>query len=147
MRRYFRIARRARREIHQHEVVVGDVLVAARTLEHVAVFFHFGVKVVPAVAVFAHHHFDLQRRAGFLRHVHLVRHVVFAGGDNGFHARRLEAVLEVVFDEQVRGGDDDCAQFMQSEYGNPELIVSLQHQHDPVALFDALCLEIVGGFI
>ena len=45
----------------------------------------------------------------------------------------------------VGGRDGDGADLMQRQDGIPELVVALQHQHDPVAPLDAQGRKVVGG--
>ena len=63
--------------------------------------------------------------------------------DDSADARSLVAVVEVVFDKHVRGGDGDGAELVERHRSDPELPVALQHEHHGVALLDAERLEVV----
>ena len=63
--------------------------------------------------------------------------VAVRGADERLHAGGVEAVFEIMLLELVGGGDGDGAELVQGDHGEPELIVALEHQHDPVSPFDA----------
>ncbi len=67
--------------------------------------------------------------------------------DQGLDAGSVEAVLKVMLLQLVGCGDRDGAQFVQGHHGEPELIVPLEHQHDPVAPLDSQGGEIVGALV
>ena len=70
--------------------------------------------------------------------------VPVGGADDGGNTARLEAVLKVVLQKLIGGGDGDGADLVQSQDGIPELVVALEHQHHPVAPLDAQGGEVVG---
>ena len=131
----FRIAGRAGREEHQHRVVAAGRVVRARVAPGEQAVFR--VKVVPALALAADEHLrQMHARVG-LRDVDLMGRVAVRRTDDRAHARRLEAIGEVVLHELVRRRDGDGAQLVQAEDRKPELIVPLEHQHHAVAALHA----------
>ena len=71
--------------------------------------------------------------------------VSVGGAEDGADPGGIEAVGEIMLLEQVGGGDGNGTQLVEAQDGEPELVVALEHQHHPVALFDAQALEVVGG--
>ncbi len=57
--------------------------------------------------------------------------------DYRFNTRRLESVVKIVLYELICGRNYDCANLVKCKYGEPELIVALEHEHNSVALFNA----------
>ena len=52
-----------------------------------------------------------------------------------------------MLDELIRRGDRDCAELVQRQHCEPELVMPLQNEHDAVAATDAERLEVVGALI
>ena len=77
--------------------------------------------------------------------IHLMGGVAVGGAEDGRDTGGIEAVLEVMLLELVGGGDGDGTQLIQTQHGEPELVVALQHQHDAIALLDTQGLEVVGA--
>ena len=141
--RQLRIAGGAGGEEHQHRVgAAGGVLGPGEVAAEEGVFL---VEVVPALAAAADE--DLLPHLGAFRRrqVDLVGGVAVGGAEDGADVRRMEAVAEVLGLELVGGGDGHGAQLVEAQDGEPELVVALEDEHDPVAPFDAQGLEVVGG--
>ena len=124
-----RIAGRAGREEHEHRIVLARVAPGEQAV--------FRVKVVPALALAADENLrQMHTRVG-LRDVDLMCRVAVRRTDDRAHARRLEAIGEIMLHQLVRRRDGDRAQLMQAEDRKPELIVPLEHQHHAVAALHA----------
>lgn len=74
-----------------------------------------------------------------------MRDIPVRGADDSLDARRVEAVLEVMLDQQIRCRDDDRAEFVERENREPEVVMPLENDHDAVALADSERLEVVRG--
>ena len=98
---------------------------------------------MPALALAADQDLGQAHARRLLAQLDLAGDVAVRGADDGGGAGGLEAVLEIVGEKLVRRGDRDGAQLVQAQDGEPELIVPLEHQHDPVALPDAEGGEVV----
>ena len=130
-----RIAGRAGREEHEHRIVAAGRVVLARVAPGEQAVFR--VKVVPALALAADENLRQMRTRVGLRDVDLMCRVAVRRTDDRAHARRLEAIGEIMLHQLVRRRDGDRAQLMQAEDRKPELIVPLEHQHHAVAALHA----------
>ena len=130
-----RIAGRAGREEHEHRIVAAGRVVLARVAPGEQAVFR--VKVVPALALAADENLRQMRTRVGLRDVDLMCRVAVRRTDDRTHARRLEAIGEIMLHQLVRRRDGDRAQLMQAEDRKPELIVPLEHQHHAVAALHA----------
>ena len=117
----FGVARGAGGEEHEHGIAAaGGVGLAL-----IGVGEGFLVEVVPAQAVLPHHDLHFYTGAVLCGLLRLVGHLTVGGAEDGLHPCRFEAVVEVVFHQQVGGGDDDGAHLMQGGDDEPELVVAL----------------------
>ena len=73
--------------------------------------------------------------------------VARGGSDDGGNAGGFKPVDIILFRQQVGGGDGDRADFMQRQDGEPELVMTLEHQHDHIAFLNAMLDEQVGSLI
>ena len=119
----FGVARGAGGEEHQHGVAAAGGVGLA--LIGVGEGFHFLVEVVPAQAVLPHHDLHVHRGTVLGGLVRLVGHLAVGGAQNGLDPGGLKAVVEVVLHQQIGGGDDDSAHFVQGGDDKPELVVAL----------------------
>lgn len=97
------------------------------------------------VLVLAGENLKLERLAARSGEVDLMSDVAVSGTDDSLDSGGVEAVLEVVLDQQVCRRNDDRAELMQCDYCIPEVVVTLEDYHDAVALADAERLKIVRG--
>ena len=79
--------------------------------------------------------------------VNLLYHVIIAAADDCLHACRIVAVNDVVLGKHVGGRDGYCAQFVETEHGEPPLIVTLQNQHHLIIVTDTETLEVSGSLV
>ena len=75
----------------------------------------------------------------------MVRNVVAAAADDRLYAGHVAAVDDILGGEQICRGNDDRAELVKGEDGEPELIVALEDDKNGVALADSEGGEIVGG--
>ena len=142
---HLRVAGGAGGEEHQGRIVAaGSVLgpVIAAGEQRV-----FRVHVVPAFPLAVDHDQGLDGGAPGSSALGDLGGVAVRGADERLHAGSVEAVLKVMLLELVGGGDGDGAELVQGDHGEPELIVPLEHQHDPVSPFDAQGGEIVRALV
>ena len=52
--------------------------------------------------------------------------------------------VQIVLQQLVGSGDGDGAQLVETQHSKPELVVTLENQHDLIALLDAKRLEVVS---
>ena len=69
--------------------------------------------------------------------VHDLGAVPVGSADDCLHAGSVEAVDEVMLAELVCGRDGYGADLVKRNHGGPELVVTLEDQHDLVPLADA----------
>ena len=82
----------------------------------------FLVEITPAVALAAHKNTGPKAGALVKAHIDLSGNVAVGGADHGADLGAVEAVLEIVCLQLVRGGDGDGTQLVEREDGEPELI-------------------------
>ena len=70
--------------------------------------------------------------------------VTVSGTQDGRNTSCLEPIGKVMLHQLIGGRNGDGTQLVQTQNSEPELIVPLQHQHDPVPPLDAQTLEVVG---
>ena len=128
---------------HQHGIVAAGGV--RRTVKVAGEHLVFGVKGLPAFLFAVDHHLDHGLAILGDGPVGLRRHRAVRRAHHGGHARGLEAISNVLFQQLVGRQDHDGSQLVQSVDDEPELIMALEDQHHLVALFDADGLEIVGG--
>ena len=141
------IAGRARGEEHEHWIVAAGGIGSSGEL--IRAGSDSAVEVMPALtrSIVLDRHEDLGLKSGALDgcEIDLMRDVSVSGCDDCLDSGGIEAVLEVMVDELICSGDDYCAELVESDDREPELIVAFQNNHDAVALFDAERFQIVGG--
>ena len=103
-----------------------------------------GVEIHPAGLAAVDGKFQLHAGRDLAGLVHLSCDLPVGGGDDELHMSLVEAVLEIVGGELAGGGDRHSTQFVQGVEDVPELIVALEHQHDPVPLAHAHGVEHIG---
>ena len=136
VQRHLRIARRARREEHEHRVVTAGRVDRPRIDRGIAV--DLAVVGVPALALAVDDDLDERRRPRRRRQL-LLGQLRLMGGlpvrraEDRLDVARLEPVGEVVGHELVRRGNHHRADLVAGEDDRPELVVALQHEHDLVA--------------
>ena len=128
---------------HQHGIVAAGGV--RRTVKVAGEHLVFGVKGLPAFLFAVDHHLDHGLAILGDGPVGLRRHRAVRRAHHGGHARGLEAIGDILFQQLVGRQDDNGPQFVQGVDDEPELIMALEDQHHLVALFDADGLEIVGG--
>ena len=67
--------------------------------------------------------------------------------DNHLDAGGLRTVDDVFRREQVGGGDDDGADFVEGDHADPYFDALLEDEHDGVAFADALRFEEIGRLV
>ena len=145
MRRDLRIAFGAGGKVHQHQIVQFGI---GGTGEHGGLFFQAHIEVQPTLSGFAadgdttaYRRRIPQSRLTFADHFVLVSQ--HASGD----FCRIETIFVVVLCQQIGRGNGYCAQFVQAQDREPELITAFQYQQYRVAFFDAQRLEEIGGSV
>ncbi|MPM61140.1 hypothetical protein SDC9_107994 [bioreactor metagenome] len=145
MRRELGLSGRTGGKEHQHEVAsAGRVVPAQKPSAEQRILL---VETVPAFALAAHEDFVPKPRVVRAGKVGNLRRVSVRRADERAHARFFEPVGVVVFLQQVCGRNADCADLMQAEKRKPELVMAFEHQQNPVALFDAEGLKVVGALV
>ena len=141
------VARRAAREVHEHDVFGGDARLAGRTLEGIGVAGDELVEIDPALAGTVHD--ELLAHRGAIGHglFHLRADVLVVHGDDGLHVGAVGTVDHVLARELQRRGDDGGAQLAEGHGAHPVLPAAAQDAHDHVALADAELLKGVGGLV
>ena len=148
MKRHLGIARGTGGKEHQHGVAAAGRILGAH--EATAEQRILGVEVVPALTLSADKDLCQLHSAGILCQLHLSCGISVGGTKDGADARRLEAIGKIVLNELIGSRNSYCAELVKSQHSEPELIVTLEHQHYPVAPLYAERLEIVcalGGGI
>ena len=132
--RHLRVAGGAGREIDYHGLIIFRV----NSFEMRIGFFHVGHEVVPAVALAVDDDSRLYR--GTLRQslIDLLGNVAVACANNRLYCSGVRSVDDIMLLQHECCGDNNRAELVQSENGEPELIVALEDNHDHVALLDAL---------
>ena len=74
-----------------------------------------------------------------------MRGVAVRRAEDSLHARRVEAVFQIVRLKLIDRRNGDRAQLVQAQYRRPELPVPLERQHHAVALLNAQGLKVVGA--
>ena len=78
---------------------------------------------------------------------YMLCNITCGSSDNRGNAGSFKSIDIIFFRQQVGGWNCDCANFMQCQNREPELIVALEHQHNHIAFFDAVFDKQVGGLI
>ena len=78
---------------------------------------------------------------------YMLCNITCGSSDNRGNAGSFKSIDIIFFCQQVGGWNCDCANFMQCQNREPELIVALEHQHNHIAFFDAVFDKQVGGLI
>ena len=130
-------------EEHQHGIAAAGRILSAEIVAGVQGVFL--VEVVPAFLAAVHQNLVLQTGAVKSCGIHRVGNITISGTEDGLDVAGLEAVGEVLFQKLIGGGDGHGAQLVQSQHGEPVLVVALQDQHHTVAPLDTHGLEVVGG--
>lgn len=73
--------------------------------------------------------------------------VVVAGTDDHLDIGGIIAIYDVFSREEVGGGNDDGAEFVQGDDGVPKSLSAFENDHDLVAMPDAECLEVGSGTV
>ena len=71
----------------------------------------------------------------------------FAGGYDHFNIGSVATIDNILFGQQVSGGNDGCSQFVESDGAVPELITAFQDQHHHVATTDTQTLEVRSSHV
>ncbi len=136
---YLGVSRSTRCEEHEIWLAsAGELFGVCGTVENVAESRHLLVEISPALALAVSHHLYEADTQLLLGKVHLMSNVAVARTYDSLYACRLEAVCEVMLHQLICSRDNYCTYLVESKYGEPELIVSLEHQHNSVALLYAL---------
>ena len=137
-----RVACCARGKEHEHRIVsAGSVLLTSESSGEQAVFI---VKAVPAVTVTADDDFICKRMRFLVRKIDLMSGVTVSRAKDSRNARRLKSVFKVVIDKKICCRNCNSSDLVQTEDCKPELIVTFEDEHYPVALFNAERLEVVS---
>ena len=110
------------------------------TLHCIRHFCHLVIKRYPAVFIAVSNELDKSVCVYFfLCLIDILCYVgIVSGANNSFNACTLKAVCEVVSSKQMSSGDCNSAELDKADYSYPELIVTLQHQHNGIAFFYSL---------
>ena len=110
-------------EEHQHGIAAaGRVLGSGEAAAEHAVLF---IEIPPAFPASANQNPDRQLRALLCRFVHGIGGLAVGGAQDCLDICRLEAVGKVLGLELIGGRDDHSPQLVQTQDGEPELIVAL----------------------
>ena len=115
------VARRATREVHQHDVLGGDAHISRGALEGVGVAYDELVEIDPALAGAVHD--ELLAHRGAIGHglFHLRADVLVVHRHDGLHVGAVGAVDHVLSRELQRRGDDGGAQLAEGHGAHPVL--------------------------
>ena len=132
--RHLRVTGGAGREIDYH----GFIIFRINSFEMRIGFFHVSHEVIPTVTLAVDYNSRLYR--GTLRQslIDLLGNVAVARADDRLYCSGVRSVDDIMLLQHECCGDNDRAELVQSENGEPELIVTLEDNHDHVALLDAL---------
>ena len=107
--------------------------------------FHLYVKVIPAGLFATDENFE--HSGEFCRSLFsLCRYVAVSGADDSLYLSCLVSVCKIVFNELICGGNCDSSYLMKREHAEPELVMTLEHEHNSIPFFDTERLEVVSGF-
>ena len=127
-------------EEHKHRVVTARSIFVAIVMGAEAL--HFDVEVVPTVLFAADK--DLEQSGKLCCSLfRLDRNVTVCGADDCFYACGFISVCEIVFNELIGCGDGDRTDLVKGKHAEPELVMTLEHEHYGVALLDAERFEII----
>ena len=131
----------AGKEHHHGVLAAGGVLGAVKVGGEHGIL---AVKIVPAFPRAAAEDQGFHGGAGLQGLFHVLRRLAVSGAQDGGYLRLVEAVFVIVGQQLIRGGDGDGADFAQGHHADPEVILTAQHHHHLIALFDAQGTEIIG---
>ena len=149
MHSHLGIAGRARGKEHEHRIVsTGSIGLAQISAAEETVL---AIIKVPSFPLAADYDLGERKTVLLLCELDLTCGITVCGTEYRADTRRLEAIGEIVLDELICRGDRDRAELMKSEYREPELIMSLENEHNSVAALDAEGFEVVctlrGGIL
>ena len=91
------------------------------------------VVVMPAIAASSDEDLDLERRAELLSQIDMFRHAVLSRPDDRLDVGCFEAVFKIVYQKLRCCRDRDRAEFIEADKSIPELVMTLQDQHNAIA--------------
>ena len=145
MRHHFRFAGSAGSEIHQRNIIVGICM--SRTYERGGILY----SLMEIFETFGDFRADadqfLDSRAVGKGIFDMLQDDSFTGGYNHFDVGSVATVDNILFCQQVSGGDNGCSQLVKGDGAVPELVTAFQNQHHHVTATDAQALEVRGGHV
>ncbi len=142
-----RVARRAAREVDEHDVLGGHPCLPDRASECIALAFDQGIERGPTLALSCHDHQVLQGGSLRKRALHLADHIGIIHADDGLHLRAVHAVDHILRGQLQGCRDDDGAQLRQGHCHHPVFPSTAQDGHDHITLADAHPLEGIGCLV
>ena len=139
------LASGSRCEVHQQGILIRVYMFWANKRSTFVPFLH------PVVETFRDIRTDtdqsLDSRTLWHCLINLLYHVIIAAADNRLHACCIVAVNDVVLGKHVGGRDGYGAQLVETEHGEPPLIVTLQNEHHLIIVTDAETLEVSSSLV
>ena len=77
----------------------------------------------------------------------MAEHDFVTTGHDGLDVGGIATVDDILFGQQVRGGDTHGTQLVESDNREPELKAAFEYEHHHVAVADAQRLEIGGSLV
>ena len=139
------LASGSRCEVHQQGILIRVYMFRANERSAFVPFLH------PVVKTFWNIRTDtdqsLYRRTLWHCLFNLFHHVIIAAADDCLHACCIVAVNDVVLGKHVGGWDGYGAQLVETEHGEPPLIMTLQYEHHLIIVTDTETLEVSSSLV
>ena len=133
-------------KVEQHDVLVGGGPVPLWSGKVIRLVWVFICKGHPTISVSCGNQgFD----CGRIREcqVDLPLQILVLQRHNHLDGRRIGAILNVAFQQQVGGGNGNGSDFVEGQQKVPELVAAAENQHYRIALLDSFGKEKVGRLV